>query len=149
MGCGLTALPGERLGAPFLGFSIPHKYPRVIPIGEIALAMWPKGRLAALEAPEEGELALCPLQVGGTRMRLNVQTQRAGHVLVEAADEKGKALSGRSFADADPVIGDFLSKEVTWRGDAAIGAPAGSVVVLRFRMRAAKIFGLEFTNARA
>lgn len=146
MGCGLVPLPGDRVAAPFLGFPIPHKYPRVIPIGDIAYATWPRGRLAALEAPEEGEFALSPLRIEATRVLVNVQTRRAGHVLVEAADEKGNPLPGRTFADADPITGDYLSHEVTWRGRADIRHVAGAALRLRFRMSAAKLFSVEFTD---
>ncbi len=55
MGCGMVELPDDRIGVPFIGYRVPHKYPRRIPLGEIAWAYWKKGRLIALEAPEFGE----------------------------------------------------------------------------------------------
>lgn len=143
-GCGLVPLPNNRIGLPYMGFHVPHKYPRNIPMGAIAYAWWPKGRLAALEAAESGSFSTLPLAFSGRRLLLNVQTLRVGQVLTEIADEKGQPLPGRSFSEADPITGDYFDVPVTWKGEADLGHETDQPVILRFRMRAAKLFAFEF-----
>ncbi len=62
---------------------------------------------------------------------------------VEALTE-GKILEGRRFAECDPLTGDHLSHKVTWRGNADIGHPEGAPVELRFRLRNADLYSVEF-----
>jgi len=143
-GVGLVPLPNDRVGLPYTGFPVPHKYPRSLPMGSIAYALWPRERLTALEASEEGEFTTPRLIFTGRKLLLNVQTKRAGQVLAEAADSHGTPLPGRSFAEADPVNGDAADFPVTWKGEADLGHTVGQPVVLRFRLRAAKLFAFEF-----
>ncbi|MBS3762773.1 MAG: hypothetical protein KGZ25_05640, partial [Planctomycetes bacterium] len=55
MGCGMIELPDDRVGVAFTGYRIPHKHPRRRPLGELAWALWDRGRLVALKAPEKGQ----------------------------------------------------------------------------------------------
>lgn len=143
-GCGMVTLPGDRVGVLCAGYRVPHKHPRRPPLCQIGWATWPGGRLAALVAREQGELATAWLRFSGTRLRLNVRTRRVGHVTVEAVGPKGEVLPGRSFSDCDPITGDHLSAEVTWKGGACLGHQPGEAVYFRFRLYAAELFGLEF-----
>jgi len=143
-GCGLVPLPNNRIGLPYVGFPVPHKYPRSQPMGAIAYAWWPKGRLAALEAPGIGEFSTPQLLFTGRKLLLNFQTKRTGEILVEVANSRGQTLPGRSFSDADPLNGDFLDFPVTWKGEADLGYEPGQPVILRFHMRASKLFAFEF-----
>jgi len=69
---------------------------------------------------------------------LNVRTRRAGSVRVGIV-----GLPGRSAADCDPVVGDGFSVPVRWRGENGIETD-GRAVQLRFELRAAELFGLEW-----
>ena len=51
-----------------MGFPVPHKYPRSQRTGAIAYAWWPKGRLVALEALEEGEFSTPQLVFTGLKL---------------------------------------------------------------------------------
>jgi len=138
-GLGLVPLPGDRMGILYAGTPVPHKYPRRPPMGALAWAWWPKGRLVALEAPVEGSFALHPLRFQGRTVRLNFQARAAGYVQVEAG-----GIAGRSFADCDALDGDHLDQAVTWRGEADLGHAPNGPVTLRFRLRAAQLFSIEF-----
>lgn len=142
----LIELANGDFALPYNGYNVPHKYPRkghyqVRP----GYAVWPKGRLVALEAPEVGEFATVAIMPPGRKLRINALTARAGEVRIEAANMADrKPLAGRSFADADAVRGDCHWTPVTWRGNDDLGHADGAPVVLRFRMRNARIYGLEF-----
>ena len=109
-----------------------------------AYALWPKGRLGALEAAEEGSFTTLPLMFEGRKLVLNVQTKHAGYVQVEAADGKGRPLPGQSFAESDVIIGDHLNRVVTWQGEEDLKKKPDQAIMLRFRLRAAKLFAFEF-----
>ena len=124
-GVNLIPLPDDQVGLPYTGYLYPHKYPRnrstFVNRRFNAYALWPRERLAALEAQENGSFATLPLLSRGRKLRLNVQTQVAGEILVEVAGNQpsapGKPLPGRSFSDCDPITGDHLDHVVTWKGE--------------------------------
>jgi hypothetical protein len=143
-GLGLVPLPGDRMGILVAGSAVPHKHPRRPPLGALGWAWWSKGRLVALEAATEGAFALYPLMFRGRTVYINVRTALAGYVQVEAVDHKGKVLPGRSFNDCDQLSGDHIDRLVTWRGESDLGHPDDSPVTLRFRLRAAELYSVEF-----
>lgn len=143
-GPNLIERPDGAFALPYTGFIFPHKYPRgqwrYLP----GFAVWPHGRLVALEAADRGEFATVAILAPGPKALLNARTQRAGSVLVEAAGPDGKPLEGRSFADAVPIVGDQPAAPVRWKEREDLGAKEGVGLILRFRMEKASIFGLEF-----
>jgi hypothetical protein len=143
-GVGLVELPGDRIGVLYTGTPVPHKYPRRPPFGALAWAWWPKGRLVALQAALEGSFALFALHVPRRTVRLNFRTNPAGYVQVEALGRNRQVLPGRSFADCGYLTGNHLDHLVTWRGQADLGHPEDVPVTLRFRLRSADVFSVEF-----
>src|SRR5207245_3545992 len=75
-GFGLVNLPGDRVALPYGGYHLPHKFPRFAPQGEIGLAVWPRERLSALIADEEGEFHTTGLTVPGDLLALERQARR-------------------------------------------------------------------------
>lgn len=151
----LVHMDGQRVAIPLVGYSVPHKYPRYMPLGQIGFATWPRERLAALEATGTGGFTTPQLIfTAGSRLRLNLETQRAGEVLVEVAEAEGlpkpvpqseeAAFSGFSFEECDPICGNLPAQTVTWRGQSDLSALAGKPISLRFRMRAAQLFSFQF-----
>lgn len=161
----VVPLQNDQVGLLCDAELLPHKYPRragqryrEIDRPVTFWALWPRGRLSAIEANGYGVFETPPLKIAGKRLVLNVQTKRAGEVLVEVArasrveSRPGTAVSpsarppvgglpGRSFVDCDPIRGDSLAHTVTWRGKSEIGVQED--IVFRFRMRMAKLFSFE------
>jgi hypothetical protein len=129
---------------PFRGDPLPHKYPRGYYAERWGLAVWPKGRLIALEATDEGRFTSMAFLAPGKKMRVNALTERTGEVLIEAADLNGKPLPGRTFDDAVPIVGDQYMTEVRWNDAADLGVETGEPIVLRFRLKQAKLYCLDF-----
>ena len=71
------------------------------------------------------------LGVGAHNLPLAVQRLGSGEI------------PARGFGDMDPLAGDGLSMPVTWRGDPSLGHE-GAPIILRFRLRQAKLFGVTF-----
>jgi len=137
-GSGLTEIPGDRVVLPYGGYHRPHKYPRWGRMGQIGLACWKKERLAALVADEQGEFCTQQLLLPGDTLHLNFQTSQAGYIRVAVEDVEGRRLD-----DCDPLIGDRVKAPVTWRGESSLKVGTGTPVVLRFRMRAARLYSFE------
>lgn len=140
----LTELGDGRWVLPYSAYNVPHKYPRKLWKFAPGYAVWPKGRLVALEAAGRGEFATIGLIPPGRKLRINALTKRGGSLFVEVADMKGKPLEGRSFSEAARIFGDRFWTPVTWNGQEDLGHPDGTAIILRFRMDQAQIFGLEF-----
>jgi hypothetical protein len=140
----LIELPDGRFALPYTGYNVPHKYPRRLWKYAPGYAVWPKGRLIALEAEGRAELASVSLVPPGRRLRINAVTRRAGSVHVEVAGMDGKPLAGRSFAESRRVTGDHHWTPLDWGGNEDLGYGANTAILLRFRLDQAQLFGLEF-----
>jgi len=138
----LVPIGNDRIGIPYAGTSFPHKYPRwqsVLGAGRSTWVWWPKGRLCAAVADEDGEFYTFPVTPAGRELRLNVRTRRAGEVRVGLV-----GIPGRSIEDCDPIFGDDLAMPVHWKGQTDISSKEGEKVTLHFKLRAAEIFGFEW-----
>jgi len=145
-GCVFTApnlieLPNGDFALPYTGYLFPHKYPR----GQLkyagGYAIWPKGRLIALEAQDRGEFATAILMPPGNRMTINAVAH--GSIRIEVADYDGNASTGRSFDDSIPIGGDAFRTTVAWKSGNDLGH-GGKPFMLKFRMEKASIFGIDF-----
>ena len=85
-----------------------------------------------------------PFTFTGDSLLLNVATSAAGAVRVEIQDADGTPIPGFRAEDADPVVGDAIAWPVTWQGRADVGRLAGRPVRLRFVMREADLYALQF-----
>jgi len=150
----LLEYPGDKWGMPFSGTPIPHKYPGrditqrkgLFPgvAGVAGLAMWPKGRLVALQCDDEGQFATVAVVPPGENIRLNASARPTGYIKVAIRlFGSGDDLPGRSFEDTDRMIGDSLAMPVSWKGETAL-KHGGKPVILRFQLKQAKLFGIEF-----
>ena len=101
--------------------------------------------LASVRAPYRGgELVTHPLVFEGGRLWLNVSTGAAGGVRVEVQDAQGTALPGLRLEDCGELAGDDVRREVRWGHGEALAAQEGKPVRLRFVMRDADLFSLQF-----
>jgi hypothetical protein len=138
----------------YSGSPIPHKYPGrdvnrrqgLFPgVPAVSgLASWTRGRLVALQADDEGQFATVAVVPPGNRIRLNVTVAPTGRLQVAVrCHGSHDELAERGFSDCDPIVGDHLAQPVCWKGDASLGHD-GKPVSLRFRMKHAKLYGVEF-----
>jgi hypothetical protein len=93
-----------------------------------------------------GTLVTKPVTFTGRRLVLNVSTSAAGSVRVEIQNSDGQPLPGFALTDCQEVYGDDLAHEVTWQGHPDLGTLAGQSVRLRFEVKDADVFSLQFTQ---
>ncbi|MFA6240059.1 MAG: hypothetical protein WC655_03975, partial [Candidatus Hydrogenedentales bacterium] len=135
----LLELPNGDWALPYLAHNVPHKYPRGQRVGGMGYAVWPKGRLAALVAEDEGEFTLIPLMPPGRAIAINATTRRTGWIKIEVA-----GVDGRTFEDCIPVVGDQPSARIKWGDASDLGVGENQPVTLRIRMHQAELYGLGF-----
>lgn len=99
----------------------------------------------SINAPMSGgELVTKPLTFQGGRLTMNFATSAAGDVRVEVQDRAGKPLPGFALDDCPPIFGDAIERAVTWKNGGDLGALADKPVRLRFVLKDADLFALQF-----
>lgn len=100
---------------------------------------------ASVNAPYRGgEFLTRPLTFSGRELALNFATSAAGAVRVEIKDADGAPLPGYTLADAPEIIGDDLARVASWKAGADLSKLAGRAVRLRFVMKDADLYSLQF-----
>ncbi|BBO32842.1 hypothetical protein [Lacipirellula parvula] len=95
-----------------------------------------------------GEMTTKPLIFAGDELLLNFATSAAGGILVEIQGESGKPIPGFASADCLELVGNEIARPVVWK-DGKLGALAGQPVRLRFVMKDADLFAIQFDDGAA
>jgi len=93
---------------------------------------------------EGGTLVTKPLKFEGNQLEINYSTSAAGGLKVEIQDEKGQPVEGFSLKECPEIIGDEISRIVSWKGGSDVESLAGKTVRLRFAMKDADLYSLRF-----
>lgn len=105
---------------------------------------------ASVKAPYEGgEFVTKPLRLTERWLMLNFATSAAGVIRVELQDEKGIPLPGFAAADCTEIFGNSIASPVKWRNGGDLAALYGRTVRVRFVMKDADIFALQFVSSTA
>ncbi len=146
----LVHLPDGRLALPYSGCQSTHNYNEEFYEGSkskhfgYAWAIWDDGRLAGIEAGEQGEFFTGNEVCDGDRIEINARTQAGGRIEVALHEPYGwdsKPIEGFDFEQSDPFSGNSRRASLSWNGSCDLHSLAGRKIVLRFRMRSAKLFG--------
>ncbi len=141
-------------GLPFTGIFARHDWSgpfshEASPKTEFRWAIWKRDRLVALEAPTEGKATLVARPCHGKDLRINFQTRKAGWVKVGLVNSPitpptpVKPIEGYELENSDTLIGDELSKVVTWKGKSDLSELKGKRVSIRLQMARAKVFSVS------
>lgn len=155
IGCSpnLVSLPDGKWALPYQAHPIPHKYPGRnleerkglfpnIPVIS-GYACWTKGRLVALECPEEGNFSTIGLMAPTSKIRLNASVLPTGYIKIGVSFLSGDMIPGRTLDDTDRIIGDGIELPVTWNGEYDLNN-RGEPIILHFRLKQTKLFAVEF-----
>jgi hypothetical protein len=100
---------------------------------------------SSVSAPwEGGEMVTRPFTFTGTELELNYRTGAPGFVRVEIQDAAGTPLTGYTLDDCPEIIGDEIERVIAWKQGTDVSSLAGTPVRLRFAMKDADIFALQF-----
>lgn len=139
---GVTNTPvhtGDKTWVYYTALTTTHGAP--VPPKRIAIgrAEWRLHGFASVEADGQGEIKTKPLRFSQGRLMINADAAR-GDVRVELQDGTGKALSGYSFADSEPLALDKSRQVARWKSGAAV--PVGRTLVVVLKLNNARLFSL-------
>ncbi|MBN2474038.1 MAG: hypothetical protein JXB62_05490 [Pirellulales bacterium] len=91
-----------------------------------------------------GEMTTRPLLFSGSRLSINYATSAAGSLQVELQTPSRQAIDGFTLADCPEIVGDRIEGTVRWTGGESVGQLAGKPVRLRFVLRDADLYSIQF-----
>ncbi|MBW3599524.1 MAG: hypothetical protein KY475_19905, partial [Planctomycetes bacterium] len=104
----------------------------------------------SVHAPYEGgEMLTRPFTFTGGALAINYSTSVAGNIRIEIQDAEGRPIPGFALKDADDIIGDEISRTVTWGGKSEVSALVGKPIRLRFVLRDADVYSIQFAGDEA
>ena len=75
-------------------------------------------------------------------------TSAAGGLFVEIQTPDGKPIEGFAMKDCPEIIGDRIEHTVSWKQGADVSALADKPVRLRFVLKDADLYSLQFTTKK-
>jgi hypothetical protein len=93
-----------------------------------------------------GEILTKPFTFLGGYLVLNYATSAAGGMRVEIQSADGKPIEGFGLKDCREIIGDRTAQVVHWKVGSDISKLADQPVRLRFALKDADLFSLQFIN---
>jgi len=99
----------------------------------------------SVNAPYKGgEVITKPFTFKGKNLYLNFSTSAAGDIRIEIQDINGTAIPGFALENMHPLIGNEIDREVMWKNDKTLDALQGKPIRLRFVMKDADLYSLQF-----
>jgi len=99
----------------------------------------------SLSAPYiEGEVLSKVFTFSGKELEINYSTSAAGELKFEIQDEHGRPIPGYTMDDSDTIIGNEISRIVTWKGNKDVKPLASKAVRLRIYMKDADLYSIKF-----
>ena len=95
---------------------------------------------------QSGEVTTKPILFSGNELSLNAATSAAGTIQVEIQSADGNIIPGYEVEHCDLIYGDSLDRRVSWNGNADLSSLAGTPIVLRFLMREADIYSMQWIS---
>jgi len=94
-----------------------------------------------------GEFVTRPLRFQGEELVINYATSVAGSLRIEIQDAEGRPLPGYLLSESLELYGDAIERVVAWQDGSDVGALAGRPIRLRFVMKDADLFAMQFRRA--
>ncbi len=91
-----------------------------------------------------GEVLTKPIQFDGNTLNINYRCKDGGSIMVEVCDASGATLDGFSRTDCASLNGDETDQVVSWKFGSGIAGLAGESIRLRFVLKNAEIFAMQF-----
>ena len=104
------------------------------------------GFVAVHAGYQPGELITKPITFAGSKLTVNISTSAAGGGFVEIQDAAGQPIPGYTLADCIELNTDDLARVVSWKNGSDLSSLAGKSIRLRFRLKDADLFALQFVK---
>jgi hypothetical protein len=99
----------------------------------------------SIKAPYSGGVVITkPFTFTGKELEINYSTSVAGEIRIELQDKNGKPLPGYTLEEAQPLIGNEISRVVTWNENGDIEKLASNPIRLHIYMKDADLYSIRF-----
>ena len=95
---------------------------------------------------DEGQMTTKAVEFSGDKLEVNYSTSAAGRLRLELLDISGTPIEGFGIDDCDSLIGDEVSRFVSWKGSTDLSRIGGQPVRVRFVMSDADVYSFRFTD---
>ena len=145
IGWGILSLPSSVAGEPDeLSIYVTESYYSG-PASRLRRYTYRLDGFVSLRAPlAGGGMTTRPIRFRGSRLVLNYSTSAAGSLRVEIQDETGRPIPGYSLQDSREIFGDSVEQAVSWKGTSDLSSLSGKTVRLRFLLKDADLYALQF-----
>ena len=106
------------------------------------------GFVSAFAPREGGEFITKPVTFSGDNLNINFSTSAAGSIRVELRDADGNPINGYALSDCEEIFGDAIDYTVRWKKGTDVSSLASKPVRLRFVLREADLYALQFSPNR-
>ena len=93
---------------------------------------------------EGGEAITRLLTFSGRELEINFSTSAAGEILIGIEDEHGNPIPGFTMGDCETLIGNEISRTVSWAGSSNLQQLTGKKVRLRIYLKDADLYSFRF-----
>ena len=93
-----------------------------------------------------GEVLTKPFTFTGKELEINYSTSAAGEIRFEIQDEKGNTIPGFTLDDSDMIVGNEITRIVSWKGNRDLQKLALKAIRLRIYMKDADLYSIRFTH---
>ena len=100
---------------------------------------------SSIKAPYTGgEMVTKVVTFVGKQLVLNYNTSAAGEIRVELLDKDSNPIPGFTLGECQRLIGNEISRVVSWRNNSDVSQLAGKEIRLRFSLKDANLYSLKF-----
>jgi len=101
---------------------------------------------ASIYAPYEGgSITTKPFTFTGKKLLLNFATSAPGFIKVEIQETDGESSAGYCLEDAKELIGNYIEHPAAWRNRTDVSSLSGRPIRLKFVMKDANLYSLQFS----
>ena len=93
-----------------------------------------------------GEMITKPFVFNGKELEVNYSTSAAGGIKIEIQDEEGNPIPGFTMTDCQEIIGNEISRTVSWKGKTDVGSLSGKPVCLHIFLKDADLYSFKFNR---
>jgi len=104
----------------------------------------PDGFVSAGAGFDGGELVTRPFVFAGNRLTINYSTSAAGSIRVGMEYGDGTPLPQYDLSNCVEIIGDEITRTVSWKSGPDVGLLVGKPVRLRLSLQDADLFSFQF-----
>lgn len=99
----------------------------------------------SVEAPYAGgSMTTRLIAFEGNRLEINFETSAYGEIQIEVLDPHGSPYPDFACADSETILGNEISRTVSWKNGPDLSPLAGQPIRLRFRMKDANLYSFRF-----